>query len=488
MKAEDVARAHQFREGFRLVDYGEIGLPIFRLTIEAVTTSYRTLPTISEFVMRCLSLGETHEDKIAGMLGLKSDIVYATINSLAADGFVSRIGASDLHSFKLTDAGEARLMLEREEVLQEEMLVIDYDGIRRLPIRLAGESVVRASELKAGGAVEIRPYPAEPPAIGELNILEVTKVIRRQGGEDFRRNVLALKRIVRRANVFRQAVALVYLADKGKEVQIGFAFDGKLSEPHERAFAENGGPKKMGFVKAIDESDGRRRLDRLLGKNLIAALPDAASLRALRMEEAAAKAQIRTIAPALEQEGRQKRPNPAQAAMLAAQDRHKVSQHAIEALPLRTMAPFEQGELLKEAFNTAELRLFVSTAGIQSVIVEGYLLREIDNLISRQVEIEIACMVQPQANPRPGNVYDPLSELTKRSMKNSLRLEQTRARQLFFLIKDNDLAVVANRPFLGEMVRRSGFQRVEGFVTRRPEYVEEIRGAIASHLRGAHGG
>jgi hypothetical protein len=488
MKAEDVARAHQFREGFRLIDYGEVGLPIFRLTIEAVTTSYRTLPTISEFVMRCLSLDEVSEDKIAGMLGLKADIVNATINSLVADGFVSRLSALDLHAFKLTDAGEARLMLEREEVLQEEMLVIDYDGICRMPVRLAGESVVRASELKSGGAVEIRPYPAEPPTIAELNIPEVTKVIRRQGGEDFRRNVLALKRIVRRANVFRQAVALVYLADKGKEIQIGFAFDGKLSEPHERAFAENGGPRKMGFVKAIDESDGRRRLDRLIGKNLVAALPDAASLRSLRMDEATAKAEIRTIAPALEQEGRQRRPNPAQAAMAAAKERHKVAQHAIEALPMRMMAPFEQGELLREAFNTAESKLFASTAGVQAVIVEGYLLREIDNLISRQVDIEIACMVSPQATPRSGNAYDPLAELTKRSMKNSLRLVQTRAKELFFLIKDNDLAVVTNRPFLGEMVRRAGFQRVEGFVTRRPDYVEEIRGAVANYLGGAHGG
>ena len=36
MTPEEVARKHQFREGFCLVDYSEVGLPIFRLTIEAV--------------------------------------------------------------------------------------------------------------------------------------------------------------------------------------------------------------------------------------------------------------------------------------------------------------------------------------------------------------------------------------------------------------------------------------------------------------------
>ena len=65
MKPEEVARTHQFREGFQLVDYGEVGLPIFRLTLEAVTTAYRTTPTIQEFTMRCLALGETREPDIA---------------------------------------------------------------------------------------------------------------------------------------------------------------------------------------------------------------------------------------------------------------------------------------------------------------------------------------------------------------------------------------------------------------------------------------
>ncbi|BBD41454.1 hypothetical protein Amn_pd00070 (plasmid) [Aminobacter sp. Y103A] len=488
MSPEDVARAYQFREGFRLIDYGEVGLPIFRLTIEAVTTSHRILPTISEFVMRCLSLGETQEKRIAGMLGLKPDIVKSTIDTLVAEGFVARQISTDFQSFKLTNAGDARLLIEREEVPQEEMLVIDYDGIQRLPIRLAGESVVRASELKSGGAVEIRPYPADPPTISELNIPDVTKVIRRQGGEDFRRNVLALKRIVRRSNVFRQAIALVYMAEKGKEIQIGFALDGKLSEPHERAFAEHGGPRKMGFVKAIEESEGRRRLDRLVGRSIVAALPHAEDIRALRLEEATARGQVRSIAPAVQSDTRPRRANPAHAALLAAKERHKVAQHGIDALPVRTLAPYEQGELLEEALKTAASKLVVSTAGVQSVIVNGFMLRDVDSLISQQVDIEIYSMVAPQSEPRQGNTYDPLSELTRRSVKGFLRLTQTKPKEIFFLLKDNDLAVVSNRPFLGEMVRRSGFRRVEGVVTRRPEYVDAIRSAMTHLLGGTHGG
>ena len=186
--------------------------------------------------MRCLYLGETREADIARMLGLKLDIVCSATNILVSDGYVARQAVpTDLQSFRLTKFGEERLLHERLEVPQEEMIVIDYDGIRRAPIRLSVTSVLRASELKMNGAVEIRPYPAEPPSVSDLQIPEVTRVIRRQSGEDFRRNVLALKRIVRRNNVFREAVALVFAADRGLKFRsrslLTVSFQRLTSEP-----------------------------------------------------------------------------------------------------------------------------------------------------------------------------------------------------------------------------------------------------------------
>ena len=86
MTPELAARKFQFREGFHLVDYGEVGLPIFRLTLEAITMSPRFMPTIQEFALRCLDLGETHEVDVANMLGLKLDVVVSAMNVLISDG------------------------------------------------------------------------------------------------------------------------------------------------------------------------------------------------------------------------------------------------------------------------------------------------------------------------------------------------------------------------------------------------------------------
>lgn len=473
MTPEEVARIHQFRDGFTLVDYAEVGLPVFRLTIEAITTAQRSIPTIQEFVMRCFALGVEREEEVARMLGLKLDIVQAATNLLVSDAYaVRQAGQIDLDYFRLTEAGQARLKTERLEVPQEEMLVIDYDGIRRLPIRLPSANVQRASELRSHGAIEIRPYPAEPPAISELAIPDVTRVIRRQSGEDFRRTVLALKRIVRRNNVFREAVALVFAADKGAEIQIAFAIDGKLSDVHERTFAENGGPRKMGFVKSVGEGDARRRLERLVGKETIRSFPTRERMSELRADHLEAEVEIRSVAGAASVAGRN---SPAGQAHRAAQERLSIADHAIQSIPMRALACFEQGILLEEATSSARRSLIITSAGLQPHTANNYFLRAIDSLLVAAVAVRIESVLTPTAKPRNGDLFDPLAELGKRADGKKLSLAKVPSRELYFLIQDDDLAVVANRPFLGEVSRRTGFIKLEGLVTRDPQYVRMIR-------------
>jgi DNA-binding MarR family transcriptional regulator len=470
---EDVARANQFRDGFELVDYAEVGLPVFRLTLEAFTTTMRAIPAIQEFTMRCLSLGETREADIARMLGLKPDIVEGAMNVLVGDGLVSRVASPEgLDTFRLTEIGEERLAQELLEVVREESLVVDFDGIRRTPIRLAGENVVRAAELKNVGAVEIRPYPAEPPAVGELAIPEVTRAIRREGGDDFNRTVLGLRRIVRRNNVFRDAVALVYAPVKGEEIQVGFAIGGKLSDSHERAFAWHGGPKKMGFVRTVAGDQPRRRLDRLLGRDIVRDCAGDDQVLAARQEEASAVAEVQAVLPAASAGGRASGPA---RALAAAEERLAVARHVLVRMPLRPLACFEQDDLLFEALRGASRELLVTSAGLQPTLLNGYVLREVDRLISDGVAQRFTSYLAPQLEPRGGDRYDPLSELAKRASNGRLQLIQAPRGEFHYLVQDDRLAVITTRPFFGDVVRRSGFSRVAGYVAREPRIVEQIR-------------
>jgi hypothetical protein len=476
MRAEDIARNNQFREGWQLVDFCEVGLQVFRLTLEAVTMALRQMPTIQEFVLRCLALGETDEGDIARMLGLRRDVVVGAMNVLVSDGFAVRTpSAGDQAAFRMTEAGELKLAKEREEFPQEQMLVIDYDGTRRHPIRLTSESVVRAFELRNSGALEIRPYPADPPGVEELELLEVAKVVRRQASADFRRTVLALKRIVRRNNLFREAVALVYASDQTDEIQVAFAIDGKLSEAHERAFALNAGPRKMGFVKSIGAVDTRRKLEKLVGRPMIKRLPAVAEYKPIRKEEADAFAAVAALQSIAESKvGPTRHADPAVVAYQAAVERLQIARYSLNTLAVRSLSCFEIEDLLDEALGNARSQLLVTTAGLQSAVLNGYRLRAIDKLLESKVQVEIDTFLKPQTEPR-GNVYDPLAELSRRAERGRMKLWQRQHSEFFFLIQDNDLAVVSNRPFFGETSRRNGFMRIDGLVTRRSDFVEEIR-------------
>lgn len=483
MTPELAARKFQFREGFHLVDYGEVGLPIFRLTLEAITMAPRFMPTIQEFAMRCLALGETREMDIANMLGLKLDIVVGAMNVLISDGYVAREPNSDgADAFHLTDAGKLRLLVDRMEVPQEEMIVIDYDGVRRMPLRLTGESVVRPALLQGTGAVQIRPYPAEAPGVGDLAIPEISKVIRRQKSEDFRRTVLSLKRIVRRNNLFREGVALVYAADKSDEVQVAFVIDGKLSDAYELAFAQHGGPKKMGFVRAVAESDLSKKLERMVGRTMYRSMPDRNAMKAARKLEVDGLVEVDSVRRAAA--GSQlRRSSPLAVALAAAEKRLETARQEMDAFEVRPLACYEQTELLDTALKKARKSLVITSAGIQSFIVNSARLRDIDLLIGEGVQVEIESYLAVPTEPRSGGKYDPLWELARRAAKGGLTLRKGGKQDFFFLVQDDELAVISTRPFFGAASRRTGFMRVQGLVTRKPEFVQEIRSIVLGSSR-----
>lgn len=117
----------------------------------------------------------------------------------------------------------------------------------------------------------------------------------------------------------------------------------------------------------------------------------------------------------------------------------------------------------------------MTSAGLQPAIVNSYVIRAIDRLLEKGAAIRVETILTPTTKPRNGDHFDPLAELGKRMEDKTLVLVKVPSRELYFLVQDDDLAVVSNRPFLGEVSRKNGFIKVEGLVTRDPHYVRMIR-------------
>lgn len=485
---EKVVRANQFREGMELVEYAEVGLPIFRLTIEAVSLARKPVPTIDEFVMRTIRIGETSVESIARFLGLDVALVSASARLLRIGGLIASTGESlsDASAHILTELGKQRLAEGAQYEPQEEMLVVDFDGIRRAPIWLGSETVSRASDLADAGALEIRPYPAGPPEVEDLRISEIASVIRRQAGNQMARDILALKRIVRRANVFRRALLLVFRSSISKEVQFGFLVGDRTADDYELQFAARGGPKKMGLVRQIQDTENVARLRRMLGQEIWAKLAAPRVVMERRLELSEAQKSVDSLKLRADAQGGVDRLGARELKQLAlAEDQLSKAQGQLDEFVLRGLAPYEQRELLFYALKNARERILISSSGLDGRIVDSYFLRDLDLAIERGVRVTIAT----RRNARPGEAEsafagDPFPELVART-RRSLHLtvcHLRRAEELYCLVQDNEFALLTNKSVLGESRRRPSLVCVNGIASKATVVVNKVAEIFESML------
>src|SRR3546814_7013509 len=112
MYPEDIARGFDDRPGFNLVDFEEVGLPVYRLTSTVLTLQPKSYPPIEEFVLRSVEVGLDEVATVAGLLGISPTIVEGTASTLIRD--------DDLI---VDSAGILRLTRKSERVLAGENLI-----------------------------------------------------------------------------------------------------------------------------------------------------------------------------------------------------------------------------------------------------------------------------------------------------------------------------------------------------------------------------
>ncbi|CAI2931895.1 phospholipase D-like domain-containing protein [Aminobacter niigataensis] len=476
-----VARNFDIRDGFDLVDFAEVGLPVFRLTVEAVTLARQEMPTTHEFVLRAIAIGEERAPGIAHLLGLSEDVVIDALNILAYDGLVATVQpgydheANPIERYEVTEIGLDRLN-HGERTPRDEVLVFDYDGIRRRPIRLANESILRPKELAERSAIQIRPYPAEPPLASEVSLIEVARAVRRVSGKDFERGVLAVRRIIRRDNLFRPAIGLAFQSRTTDELQIGFVLNDQLAEDYEIEFSRHGGSKKPGILRAAPQP--KSDLRRFLGPELSSKISDGDDVIGRRREVAIARRDRATLGAKLERlRRRPKLANAEQEDFAEVDARLRTANDSLNKFELRALTPYEQWELLSQALDEAEKRLYISSTNVDPNVTNRSVLRKMNDLLDEGVHIRIETNSALSAEPKEKvGSFEPGVELWLLAQRSRLTLENRNLEvgEVFLLIKDADLAVVSNRPFLCSRERPLCFLPTVGIVSRNPMVVAEI--------------
>src|SRR5690606_31476173 len=91
--------------------------------------------------------------------------------------------------------------------------------------------------LRDDGIRAINPKPNKKPEPDELSVDQIEEQIKKLVKNAANTRLLRIKAVTSRKVLYQKAVMLIFKADKGSEIQVGFAIDRRLSDEHEYQFA-----------------------------------------------------------------------------------------------------------------------------------------------------------------------------------------------------------------------------------------------------------
>jgi hypothetical protein len=488
MTAESVARRFEQRQGYELVDYAPVALPLYRLTVDAVTMIHRSIPPIKEFVMRSIGAGFTAPAQISGFLGIDQLTVNATLSQLSDDRYV--VPLDEAGAMTLTEHGRTVMSAMRESAPQTETLVFLYDRLLAKPILLSPDQWMLPHNVDLQRVVEIRPYPAEGPALADLSLPDVALVLARQAGGhvQFGRDLLRLNHITRRVRLFRPGVALVFKKLRSSDIQIAFVVDDAPNLELEHVFASRGGPKRMGFIKSVNESATMSELRKYVGPAAQKVAVDVADLDRRLIAVSLAKFRYQTAKARAERSGRNEGDSNTADAMASLIDAEK----KLSEVPVRPAAAYEPAEMLDRALDECKSLLMVSSRAVDRAVIDDLFIKRLGKVLDRGARVVVSLTEVPISTDKAVLELERLRRSYPR-----LELMVGRRRQFHHLVCDEQFAVICNRPFLSNRGKVRSFHHTIGYVLQTSSLVcafaervnavktntEDTRGHVQVELR-----
>jgi hypothetical protein len=470
------ARQHRRRPGFQLVDFEEVALPVYILSLRVITLAHKKVAPIEEFVLRSVDAGMSSQDEVAAFLGLQSNVVRGALVSLAQAESLALAGVPGSRAQTLLMTQKGRSVLEASELIvpEEQSFSIHFDGLLRRVELFKWTELLQPKEIRERGLLEIPSFPARKPMVSDLKLPEVEQLIRSSGAVgDQRRDLLAIRGIERATRLFREAVALVYAPDYGNEVQVSFATDTRLLEDHERAFAMAGGLKRMG-INTASLFGGNERVWDGLDSGLLDAMANEDRLETLQDEitkaDVMVQQSVRDLEGAESLQARIALSSRLEEARAILADK----QRELERLRVRELCCYDCVPLFEEALACAKNRLVIVSPKVTAKVLNREVLKRFHELLTSGVMIFIT--VGPESQEKSvkdraaiQNLIDMARANTRLFVKRDSRITQS------VLGVDNLFVAMASFEWLGHTGDHyRGFSRRQGIIVRDPDKISRI--------------
>lgn len=481
---DEVARRYNNRVGFDLVSCRDVGLPVYRVTVRAITQVKKKLPPIEEFILKAIHAGLTAEAEVAAFLGLEPAIARDAMVNLRMTEDIDLLApeGSQVQQWALTQRGQRTLREAMQIVPEERSFPVNFDGLLR-HVKWYGRfdsRLLRPRDLRDRGFLEIPPSKSKPPEVGDLKLRDVDAVVRKvestiKQKREQERDFLALRAVDRRESFFVPAQALVYRSKSGNEVQVAFVVDGRLDTDYEDAFARANSVKKLRILESLYESEPRRLAEKLLGWDYVRQVPFS-SLESLKQEVASAQSKSESAQKKLETVKADEEKEELQRQINAAQKRIAELEQEIAEAPLDWLEVYDHRPKLEQALKDSQERLLIISPWITSASVTREFIRQFEQLLRRKVKVYIGYgfgETKPDKNSWDKQAQKAIQDLTQKYPNFKLkRLGDTHAK---ILISDRKFAISTSFNWLSFRGDRSRtFRDERGTIVYDAQKINEL--------------
>lgn len=364
---ETIVKRLDNREGYSVIDYREIGLPVFSRQSVLTLQEISQIGPIENFILRTINIGLGAPNQIQEFLGLSIRIINKQIGSLVYDGSISSVNKEGEDEFALTQSGKERLALARSAIVTNENVSIYIDGITRSVIPIEVRDLFSGKQLEDLGISLISPVPRHGPEVSEIKLSDIDQLFAVvAGSRKVTKKVLRIGGFLGRNRVyFQKAIAIAYKSENARKIQIGFAIDGRISNEHEIKFDRaKDGPRSKIFGQLFDAGKRRRNINDI-AKHVRDVLPTVDA----RLGEST-KTTVRKII-------RFRKADPSE-----------VIETSIPSV-VKTLQVYEHPPLLSNAFGVAASRIVIISPWIRAGVVNTSFIGKLTSCLERGVNVRI---------------------------------------------------------------------------------------------------
>ena len=238
MKPEMVPYKTLEREGYLLVAFRQVALPIFWSRVRFLSAERKGVRPIPEFVLKCIGAGLSNVEAIAGVLGITERLVVGALHELLnLDAvYVGTLSGKEQHGLVLSQRGQELLTHLKITVIQEQEVQLPIDGMTRRYCNIERKQLRSGIDVETFGHLELPATPNRKPSLDDVEIeLRRFYIDAAQKDRTVVHDISEMLSIDRTDRLFRDDAYILYYRSSDGTIDYGIYVGEQASSEHEEA-------------------------------------------------------------------------------------------------------------------------------------------------------------------------------------------------------------------------------------------------------------